>query len=179
MPLYYSKGVYRLKRGDSKDGGGMASFFKGKGRINRINKAGFLCLSSALCVSLTNINVLLNASLTANEISRKFTESLVLSFCSFSQYESAGRLVCVFCVPPSSLLYTFGENKTIIIITTPKQYSHCSIIVCMTIIRSLQSQQNICYNFSINLATVTVLQIRAGCHSTIIFWYRKKLSIGW
>lgn len=49
-------------------------FFKGKGWINRINKAGFLCLSSALSVSIVNISVLLNASPTANQISRIYRE---------------------------------------------------------------------------------------------------------
>lgn len=55
------------------------AFFKGKGWINKINKAWFLCLSSALPVSLLVFNARLNVSLTAKELSRKYTHTAALS----------------------------------------------------------------------------------------------------
>lgn len=72
-----------------------------------------------LSVSLADISVLLNASLTANEISRKYEEeSLASSFYSFSPCESAVSLFG-HREPPSSLLYTIRESITTNIINKP------------------------------------------------------------
>lgn len=70
------KGFTGLRRGESKGGVRGWVFFKGKGWINGINKAGSLCLSLAFSATL-DIRVLLNVSLTAHEISRKYWESLL------------------------------------------------------------------------------------------------------
>lgn len=70
------KGFTGLRRGESKGGVRGWVFFKGKGWINGINKAGPLCLSLAFSATL-DIRVLLNVSLTAHEISRKYWESLL------------------------------------------------------------------------------------------------------
>lgn len=99
-------------------------FFKGKGWINGINKAGFVCLSSALSLSLADISVLLNVSLTANEIRRKYRESLAFSILSLHESAVTERL-------PRLLLDTIIVIKTaiavviiILLIAQPSLHHH-------------------------------------------------------
>ena len=73
-------GVVRIKMGEG------WLFFKGKGWIDRINKAELLCLSSGLSASPVDISVDLTASLTEHKISSKYQQQLSFSFYFFSLY---------------------------------------------------------------------------------------------
>lgn len=113
-----------MKAGRGRDGFSL----KVRGGINEINKAGCLCLSSALSVSPTDINVVLNASLTANEISRKIWRITRRVFLLFSPRQAA--------LSQSAVLIEDVWNHDHMIIL-PKAH-HIYIFICTTTIEILK-----------------------------------------
>ena len=125
--------IILFKRGLPVWGGGWAGrgrdgfSLKIRGGINGINKAGCLCLSSALSVSPTDINVVLNASLTANGISRKIWRitrrfSLVFSPCQAALSQSA---------------ILIWDIRAMITWLFPLKHSHICTVICATTIEIL------------------------------------------
>lgn len=170
--LYYSKGVYRFEEG-VKTGRGRDGFsLKVRGGINEINKAGCLCLSSALSVSPTDINVVLNASLTANEISRKIWRITRRVFLLFSPRQAALSQSAVLIEDIGTMITWLFSPKHIIFIS--------SSVRPLLKFSNKHRQHNIYHDFSHRCCHIIIILIRTGYQVTAASLFRcKSSSLQW